>query len=636
MAPFLTKARDALLLVGLAARCCAANNVRGAVVTPSTATEVFEEELKNPAGDKDRAARVAHITDVFRPVYASLEKKTDGTVSHEAARYLLHRFFMNEHGWDIRGLSGKGSSAALEKHRNVHSYSTLKVNEWLMPHLFDVLQDREKKLGETGASLEELAAVAETVEDLAAKDFAKRLEGLLELLELPTEGMVPKADADKVMDAFLMQFLMSGNVTSTTRREALDEVQEYTELYDGWAEADAWMTEVERQHMRPDARGLVDLADAKRVVAEVGMRYYVFNEPQCKDMKNTLLKIEGAMPGRARLSSFYSKSLASHWKFRESADYLRVLGSLDESDPKQPHVVIPNYVMSTSNCLKASVFYEICCRNACEDLMGHLERHIGAAEGEPMRIAALIEELPSDSVAAPRNLSQQLLGRLSQVAAANNGKVPLHGRLFAQWMHHAYPRDCPYPFESNVMPQTPDEWLENQGHAGASATSAQMQAQIESDTCAFSPEGPRGCGGNTELPWSDTEELLTPRGPAARPAMPAVDKVTEEAKKEVPAPAGHMATAFSVLALVALAALLLLAERRLQLALWRARALLAVLGGVACGLVNFSLLIVGLVGAMLFFAFQVGTARLSLGWLEKAQAKGKDKASAAWDSRYCV
>merc|ERR1719210_43724 len=51
----------------------------------------------------------------------------------------------------------------------------------------------------------------------------------------------------------------------------------------------------------------------------------------------------------------------------------------------------------------------------------------------------------SDTVHAPRNLSSALLARLDEIAEHHAGQVALHGRLFAQWMHHAYPRECPFP-----------------------------------------------------------------------------------------------------------------------------------------------------------------------------------------------
>ena len=88
---------------------------------------------------------------------------------------------------------------------------------------------------------------------------------------------------------------------------------------------------------------------------------------------------------------------------------------------------------------------------------------------------------------APRALSQALQTRLREVANLHGGRVPIHGRLFAQWMHHAFPREllggifvvcrqekegiprggtamirprCPYPHEfGTTSPQTPDEWM---------------------------------------------------------------------------------------------------------------------------------------------------------------------------------
>ena len=30
----------------------------------------------------------------------------------------------------------------------------------------------------------------------------------------------------------------------------------------------------------------------------------------------------------------------------------------------------------------------------------------------------------------------------------HGGKVPIHGRLFAQWLHYVFPRDCAFPYKS--------------------------------------------------------------------------------------------------------------------------------------------------------------------------------------------
>merc|ERR1719163_2393403 len=63
----------------------------------------------------------------------------------------------------------------------------------------------------------------------------------------------------------------------------------------------------------------------------------------------------------------------------------------------------------------------------------------------PEAIAAYVSSLASASQPANRTLSAGLLRLLEDVAAHHDGQVPIHGRLFSQWMHQAYPRECNHP-----------------------------------------------------------------------------------------------------------------------------------------------------------------------------------------------
>merc|ERR1740121_1195959 len=91
--------------------------------------------------------------------------------------------------------------------------------------------------------------------------------------------------------------------------------------------------------------------------------------------------------------------------------------------------------------------------------MGRLEREIASPRAPPARIADVVSRIHSGTLDAPRNLSESLLARLEEIAEFNEGTVPLHGRLFSQWMHHAYPRECPFPPMADAeRPMTPDEW----------------------------------------------------------------------------------------------------------------------------------------------------------------------------------
>jgi len=155
-----------------------------------------------------------------------------------------------------------------------------------------------------------------------------------------------------------------------------------------------------------------------------------------------LVSIEQAGTGRVLLKDFYAKSTA----FSESKAFLENAGALDVSDPNRPTVIVPNYVNAHANCIASSGMFSVCCLNECEGLFGHLEREVAEPEATPERILEIVANLPSATVQAPRVLPETLRSRLHEIAIHHGaGRVPLHGRLFTQWMHHAYPRECPFP-----------------------------------------------------------------------------------------------------------------------------------------------------------------------------------------------
>merc|ERR1719229_943152 len=71
----------------------------------------------------------------------------------------------------------------------------------------------------------------------------------------------------------------------------------------------------------------------------------------------------------------------------------------------------------------------------------------------------LVSALPSDTVSVPRVLPPYLVQRLDGIAGLHGGRVPLHSRLFAEWLHHAYPRECPHPAKGgSSQALRPSEW----------------------------------------------------------------------------------------------------------------------------------------------------------------------------------
>merc|ERR1719380_475827 len=147
-------------------------------------------------------------------------------------------------------------------------------------------------------------------------------------------------------------------------------------------------------------------------------------------------------------------------QFSESVDYLRQLGALDESDPSNMRVIIPNYISGPSNCVASSAYYSVCCLDECESILGQIEQNFASPEAVPSRITHLVSLIPSATMPSNRSLSPWLHHRLEQVAKHHGGIVPLHGRLFAQWLHYAYPRECQFPHVSGTInPMRPEDIL---------------------------------------------------------------------------------------------------------------------------------------------------------------------------------
>ena len=64
---------------------------------------------------------ISKLEDALRPMYTAVPKQADGTLGRSVVRYILHRFFVQEHGWFIRGLEpGSGAENASAGQKNVH------------------------------------------------------------------------------------------------------------------------------------------------------------------------------------------------------------------------------------------------------------------------------------------------------------------------------------------------------------------------------------------------------------------------------------------------------------------------------------------------------------------------------------
>jgi len=163
----------------------------------------------------------------------------------------------------------------------------------------------------------------------------------------------------------------------------------------------------------------------------------------CTGMKKDMLIKDVDGDGRLYMHEFYYHTGTQSHEFVEHSEFLQYSGSVD-STGKLPQVVIPNYVGSYTNCLGGSNTYSFCCKDVCEPLFTSIEDEIRAPHALPSDILRIVETVSVDNNPL-RTVPEELRTRLGSIAGQNGGYVPIHGRLFAQWLHHLYPQHCKYP-----------------------------------------------------------------------------------------------------------------------------------------------------------------------------------------------
>lgn len=459
-----------------------------------------EIEVALKLGNTD--AKLASLDEELRPMFNALPVNEFGGLSHNTVRYALHRLFVERHGWYIKGLNPTGG------HWN--SSSPTGILKDRVPSYIQGLF--EQHLGGHGFGLRELTVFAATIEHLVRDEALTRLMLAYESKGLPLDYHITNAEADDVLDTYMEMFLGSSKEDGPEEEELSD-----TKLFVHDTRMNVQYAEMSSTNPFVETGPTFDAMG--RVVDQISEKFGRFQDAECKRLKDALVEYDVRGSGRVPLSDFYSQGLTGTWQFQESANYLRQLGALDETNSQSPRVIIPNYISSPTNCVASSPssFYSVCCLNECEGLMAHLERGIAASEASPEDILQLVSNLASDTVDAPRNLSSALLDRLNDIASEHSGMVPLHGRLFTQWMHHVYPRECPFPHVAGTTsPVSPDEWMQETGES-CFATDEEIQQYIPAEpqqpvalpeTAIDETSFDRHEG---SLPWLPQEELLVTR-----------------------------------------------------------------------------------------------------------------------------
>lgn len=470
-----------------------AGDFLGQQVTKELVEEALLAELSAAAG----SARIAAIEEELRPMYSSLPKDSEGLVESSVVRYILHRYFVHKHGWYVKGLSPFTYRKALNE-TNTGEF----VTELAPAYIQELLM---KQLQHAGMQLRGLAVFAATMSDLIHADGLKNLYAVYDRLGVSTSE-ANSMDFLRAIRGYLSAIVVGFDTEVTGASSIASLEYQARDVYPEYDDLMLWIEDTRLDHRFRDLSRRnpfvsgdgVSFHEVDRLVHALYHQFGTLNNRECITVRESLVSDEYPNTGRVPLSKFYA---GTDNNLKESVDYIRNMGALDEAQPGNPTVVIPNYMSSPARCMPFSSYFSVCCPDMCESVIRQVEVAVAAPVAEPRRLADIVSGISSETQPAPRNLSSLLLTRLEEIGTYHHGQVPLHGRLFMQWLHHAYPRECPYPHASGtVNPVSQEEWiLLHDELDNVMASDAEMAAHPAKDMSSVSME---------QLPWTEVEELV--------------------------------------------------------------------------------------------------------------------------------
>jgi len=472
----------AMLLVAPASVSAAGSKRRAATEFMAREAEedlllMFDEALG--LGHGHEIGSLEEVARRIEPTFVALPQNQNGKLLPQAVRYLINGYFMNHHGWVIKGI---------EQTRNITSEGQdlgdmLPVLKEKAPVYFNsVLAPRQ----EQGFGMKDVVVIVTMLEHLIIDEGLTTFRNAYMLNGFSTDDRLFEEDLDVVLQSNMVLFALGNRRGQSNATQHRLDMKWVARTIPSWNKREVLVRDmhrsfafVQKRLSNPFVGQSFAFEDTSKIMVTLNQQFGQFHDTECKELKEGLGGMDPTATGRVPLGQFYAKKQIGYWHLVESSEYLETLGALDGSAPGHSQVIIPNYITAFSNCDGPSQFYSICCIHECEGLMNQLEVQIQAPVAPPALILELVTKLSSSTIDAPRNLSTALTRTLDQVAALHGGNVPLHGRLFAQWMHYAFPHECPYPHMSGTLtPLSPNEFRAQKGYSD-DATEEERQQHMQ-------------------------------------------------------------------------------------------------------------------------------------------------------------
>ena len=185
----------------------------------------------------------------------------------------------------------------------------------------------------------------------------------------------------EVMMSYILEEAGSSNAVEDSAAGGAGNATIWDRLYPNWAELQAFLGHVEGIVVPAKSRH-VTFDDLTTIIHELQVHFGRWQDGECQEQMRELQGMElQQCPGHVSLrdpdlllrstfsscphccdqfqlptststQDFYAANLYhGKWQFSEGPAYLRTLGALDESQPSDPLVILPNYVQGPNNCV---------------------------------------------------------------------------------------------------------------------------------------------------------------------------------------------------------------------------------------------------------------------------------------------
>lgn len=424
------------------------------------------------AGHGITRSRLEKINATLAPMYRTLPQNNNGRLSKAVMRYAVRRYFSQEHGWIVKGF---------EPHADLVSTSdSADILDGKGPSYIRAVL--EENFAHDGFALDDVVAIVAAVERLTFDEVVRSVETSFWLNDLSVMDELGHAQMMEVLASYLITSIWGG----VQKKEDHLDKSKLVARYPHWDTTLLFLSDIagsDQFERSPSSNpfvhdGKFSFIDLTRISERVSEEFGPWSDHECHEMKDILTQSDEHGAGRLKLADFYRPLQGSSWQFTEPSEYLRQLGAIDDTSPSAgPQVLIANYISGMANCITSTPYYNICCLNECDKIYQHLEAQIPASTTTPTELIKAVERLPYSS-----NVTAPLRDRLEEVAQTNQGSIPLHGRLVAQWLHFAFPHECPYPHEKGTIAPKAQMQLRDEGSLhDATVTEDEVNQILEMD-----------------------------------------------------------------------------------------------------------------------------------------------------------